>query len=470
MPDTGKGLETLDQVAQAELQAVDAPGAALAVVRGEDVLFAKGLGVSSSETREPVTPDTLFRIGSLTKVVTAYTLISLVLEQHLSVHAPIAQYVPDLPLPLGSVTIHQLLSHTSGLKDDDSDYGPHDEEALGSAVRRYDGRHFFTRPGRVFSYSGLGYAVAGVVIEALGQRSFTKAVVERVLGPLRMTRSTFLPTQAMTHAFSQGHTASGTRGRWSVVRPYDDNATRWPAGFLFSSVTELARFCVAFMNDGRIDGDQVLDPEVISALAQPYARPLDAFEGQRYGYGLNLGEYRGMRTLEHGGGRRGFCSYLQMFPEQEFAFIQLVNRRNALLKKTQEAAIEQVLRPDAPPPPAANSSDGLAPSETELEALVGRYDFPDINAPRGNITVYAEGGKLRLRFDDWMTLYLGLEGRDFLVKKTTNAGSRFSILLNPESSPIELAFQKLDEQEDYLCALSRAFKRASWEEHLPAAI
>jgi len=285
--------EILTQVADKELQSVNAPGAAIVLVYGDEVIFAKGFGIANSETNTPVTTDMLFRIGSLTKAFTAYTLMSLVSEQHLNVHAPIAEYVPDLPSLLAPLTIHQLLSHTAGLKDDDSDYGPHDESALGQAVRHYDKRHFFTEPGKLFSYSGFGYAVAGVVIEALSKKSYAQVVADRVLKPLKMERSTFFPTMAMTYPFSQGHIAQKFQ-HWSVVRPYDDNATRWPAGFLFSNVIELARFFIAFMNGGRLDGEQVLSPEVISTLSQPLAKPLDELESRYYGYGLYLGEYHGM--------------------------------------------------------------------------------------------------------------------------------------------------------------------------------
>jgi CubicO group peptidase (beta-lactamase class C family) len=456
--DAREKIKTLERVAQTELHAVQAPGAEVAVVYGADLLFAKGFGVANSETGAPVTPEMLFRIGSVTKVVTAYGLISLIREQRLSVHAPIGEYVSDLPPVLKPLTIHQLLTHTAGLKDDDSDYGPHDGSALGKAVRRYDNRNFFAEPGKIFSYSGLGYAVAGAVMESISQKPFVQVVSERVLNPLKMERSTFLSTQAMTYPFSQGHLTSASQ-LWNVVRPYDDNATRWPAGFLFSSAIELARFCIAFMNGGRLDGDQVLSPEVISALAQPYARPLDAPEGQHYGYGLYVGEYCGLRTLEHSGGRRGFCSYLQMFPEQRFAIIELINKANVLLRRTQETAIQQILSPTilSSPPPSPN----LVLTAGERDILIGRYAFPDINeAESGEITLFSKDDNLMLHLDDKLMLRLGHKGGAVPVLKRGKA--RFSIRLSPELQPIEFVFQKgLKRREDYLCFVNRACRRVS---------
>src|SRR5437660_6291519 len=103
MNDTEK-IEALEQVVSEELRLLNIPGAAIAVVHEDELVFAKGFGVASSETGAPLTPDMLLRIGSVTKVITAYTLISLVQEQQLDVHMPIASYAPDLPPQVGRLT------------------------------------------------------------------------------------------------------------------------------------------------------------------------------------------------------------------------------------------------------------------------------------------------------------------------------------------------------------------------------
>ncbi len=222
-------------------------------------------------------------------------------------------------------------------------YGPHDDAALGQAVRRYGDQHFFVEPGQIFSYSALGYAVAGVVIEALSKQSYTQAVQKHVLSPLKMERSTFYPTMAMTYPLSQGHEIAGLR-QWRVVRPYDDTAERWPSGFLFSNVIELSRFTRAFMDDGRLDGVQVLLPEVIAVLTQPHVKLLESSNNGYYGYGVFLSENYGVRYIALGGSRRGFSSHLQMIPEHRFAVLQLLNRAGTVqMKRTSEKAIKLFL-------------------------------------------------------------------------------------------------------------------------------
>lgn len=441
----------LEQVAQEELQAANAPGAAIAVVSGEKLLFAKGLGISHSETGAPVSPEMLFRIGSLTKMITAYTLISLVQEHHIDVHTPIGLFVPDLPPQIARLTIHQLLSHTAGLKDDFSHYGPHDEAALGNAVRAYGDRHFFTEPGRLFSYSALGYAVAGVVIEALGKKPYAQLVSERVLGPLKMERSTFFPTMAMTYPLSQGHLAIGSK-HWEVVRPYDDTAARWPSGFLFSSVTELARFVIAFMNQGYIEGEQRLDPSIILLLTQPHSRPLDASgKDQSYGYGLGLNATRGVSLVQHSGGRRGFISHLLMVPSHRFAFIQLINRQGPLLEATKEKAMEMLLPLEARPDPPPDYEGPL--TEDELHRFTGRFAPPDIHATSAqDIQVIRKEEQLLVQFGD--------EGQLFPLRRHTE--TQFSVAFGPHLSPFMLAFhQGTNEREDYLGCASRAHKRVN---------
>jgi CubicO group peptidase (beta-lactamase class C family) len=137
-------------------------------------------------------------------------------------------------------------------------------------VRSLNEDYFFTEPGDIFSYSNPGFDVAGFLIEEVGGRPYADQMSERLFKPLGMNSTTFRPTVAMTYPLSQGHSLSG-KANPTVIRPFGDNVAGWPDGFLFSSVNELARFAVAFMNSGRIDGKQVLTPAVITKLSTPYA-------------------------------------------------------------------------------------------------------------------------------------------------------------------------------------------------------
>jgi len=129
---------------------------------------------------------------------------------------------------------------------------------------------------------------------------------ERLFEPLGMKSTTFRPTVAMTYPLSQGHSVSG-KAKPTVIRPFGDNVAGWPDGFMFSSVNDLARFAIAFMDGGKIDGKQVLTPAVIARLSTPYAdlHSRFGFENGRYGYGLFVHDYRGAHVVWHAGPHTG---------------------------------------------------------------------------------------------------------------------------------------------------------------------
>jgi len=378
-PDFGE----LEKVALAELAETNTPGAAVGVVSGDRLVFAKGFGVSNVETGAPVTPDMLFRLGSTTKMFTAAALVTLAEEGKLKLDEPIGKYAKGLSPKIAGLTAHQLLSHTAGLKDDAQMYGRHDDEALADTVRALKDDFLFTAPGRIWSYSNAGYWLAGYLIEAVGGKPFADALDERLFKPIGMLRTTLRPTAAMTWPLAQGHDVSG-REKPKVVRPFADNAGNWPAGSIFSSVNDLSRFVVAFMNGGQIEGKQVLSPSLIKQLSSPHAdQPGSEW---KYGYGLGLGKNRGMRMVEHNGSRSGYGSLIRMVPDHRFAVIILVNRSGGSLSKTAEKAMELMLPLEAK---VESLPKPIAMTEAEMARYVGVY-----GAEPNRIEIATKDGKL----------------------------------------------------------------------------
>jgi CubicO group peptidase (beta-lactamase class C family) len=357
----------LERVVLAELEETRTPGAVVAIVQGETIVYQKGFGVSNVETSQPAAPEMLFRIGSMTKMYTAAALVSLAEEGKIDLNAPIGKYMEWLPPRLASVTAHQLMSHTAGLADGAALFGKHDEGALAEEVRGYKDSMFFADPGAVFSYANPGFVIAGYLAERLSGESYSRAVQKRVLDPLKMARSTFQPTVAMTYPFSVGHVGDAGKAA-RVMRPMEDNSQIWPTGFLFSNASDLARFAIAFMNGGRIDGKQALSAKLIERLSTPNAPVQSQIDGASYGYGLMMRDYRGVRLVEHGGTTTGFASDFVMAPTQRVAVIVLANRSMHLMK-TEEKALE-IMLPLAPKPP---EPEPLKFTEREIEEYVGRY-------------------------------------------------------------------------------------------------
>jgi CubicO group peptidase (beta-lactamase class C family) len=433
----------LEKVALEELKETNTPGAAVAMVSGDRMVFAKGFGTANIETGAPVTPDMLFRVGSVTKMFTAALLVTLAEDKQINLNEPIGKYVKGLNPKLSEVTAHQLMSHTAGMTDESpSDYGSHDDSALAGYVRSLKEDHFFTEPGRIFSYSNPGFDVAGFLIEEVGGRPYADVMSERLFKPLGMKSTTFRPTVAMTYPLSQGHSLSG-KAKPGVIRPFGDNVAGWPDGFMFSSVNDLARFTIAFMNSGRIDGKQVLSAAAVAKLSTPYAdlHSRFRFANGKYGYGLFVHDYRGAYVVWHAGLMPGFGALLQMVPAHDFAVIVLANRSEALLNATAEKAMELML--PLGPKAEAKSEQALAVSEAEIREYVGTYT----NKPE-NAELLLKQGRLVLKRGDG----------EFPITKIGD--HRFSIVKPSESEAEEFVLVRGgDGKAEYLHIGRHALKK-----------
>lgn len=434
----------LENVALEELKETNTPGAAVAIISGDRVVFAKGFGVSSVETGSPVTPDMLFRVGSVTKVFTASVLTTLSEEGKIKLDHRVGEYVSGLSSGLSRITAHQLMTHTAGIRDEALSYGPHDESAIAFSVRSWKDDYFLTDPGRIFSYSNPGFTLAGFLIEELGGKPYVEQMIERLFKPLGMSSTTFRPTMAMTYPLSQGHQVLSD-GKPTVVRPFTDDAGYWPAGFVFSSVNDLSRFAIAFMNGGKMEAKQVLTPTVITKLSTRYTPVYGYPDARYYGYGLMVHDYRGVRVVEHSGSIQGFGCLLKMAPDQRVAVIILANRTGAMLSQTAEKAFELML--PLTPKSKDKPEPALLMAESELDKYVGTYYHPPVS-----IEISAKEGKLFLKA-------FGTE-----VPITKLGDNRFSFV-----SPIDSQVQEFvtipgtDGKIEYLHNSLRALKRISKE-------
>jgi CubicO group peptidase (beta-lactamase class C family) len=407
----------IERVALEELRSTNTPGAAVAVVLGDRVVFSHGYGVASVDTGAPLTPDMLFRLGSTTKMFTASAVVGLALEGKLDLNAPVSRYISGLDPTIGQLTANQLLSHTSGLHDEAPMFGSHDDAALGNGIHAWKADFMFAPPGRIYSYSNPGYWLAGYLAEAVSGKPYADLIATRILVPLGMQRSTLRPAMAMTWPLAQGHEIRD--GHPAVIRPAADNASGWPAGSMFSSALELSRFVIAFMNDGRLDGQQVLPPKVIAGISSPHAEIPGG--DQHYGYGLQLSTSRGMHWVEHGGSRAGYGSTIRMAPERKFAVIIVANRSGSGMPKLADAISESVLALD----PKSEREPSTHPlSAEELHRCAGVY----VNGT-SKVELEADGGVLKANTDGAIQRF-PRAGDKFL----SNEGQSSKLVLVPDSN------------------------------------
>jgi CubicO group peptidase (beta-lactamase class C family) len=379
----------LDSAITAEMTRTLTPGAQVAVVVDGRLAYSRGYGIADMETGRTVTERTLFRVGSVTKMVTAATLTQLAADGKLDLQAPISTYVPELAgKRVGAVTTHQLLTHSAGWLDNAVAYGRMGEGALGEVMREVNDTLFFTEPSRVISYSNPGYSMAGYVGEMAAKQRFGATVDQLVLRNMGMPRATFRPLEAMTQDFSQGHVGQpGNPG--ALVRPFTENTAQWAAGFLFASAGELARFSMAIMDGGMLEGRRVLAEEAVRRMTTGH-QAIPGSTTSRYGYGLSIANTGGRRVWQHGGSINGFDAQVTMFPDQKLAVIVLDNRSGAPMQGLTDlvAGLAAGIAPTKPP---------VLPDEREATAaeraqLVGTYK-------QGNTTVriFEDAGVLKLQ-------------------------------------------------------------------------
>lgn len=331
----------IEAVIRKEMQETHTPGAAIAIVMGDRVVYTRGFGLASVETGEAVRPEMLFRLGSTTKMITAAAVVYMAEQGRLGLHEPVSKYVPQLDKKLGSLTVHQLLSHTSGMFDEAPMFGSHDDKAMQDVLPLWtDGRMFFAGPGQVYSYSNPGYWLAGLAAATVGGNPFADQVRSTILAPLGMTRSTFRPMEAMTYPLAQGHDL--VSGAPKIIRPAANNAASWPAGSLYSNVIDLSRWMIAFVHEGVVDG-------------------------------VRTDTWRGLDMVEHTGSRSGYGSNIRMVPSRKMGVVVLANRTGVSLPRTTDAAIAAALGPLPPIPTSAPISPSPHPSAEALGAYVGTY-------------------------------------------------------------------------------------------------
>jgi CubicO group peptidase (beta-lactamase class C family) len=379
----------LDKVALEELKQRNTPGAAVAVIKDGQVIYAKGYGVASIETGAPVTPDMLFRLGSTTKMLTAAALVTLAAAGKLKLDAPIGDSVKGLNSRLAQVTAHQLLSHSAGLRDFAATLTSNDDAALGNQARSWKEDVFFTEPGKIYSYSSPGYWLAGLVVEEVSAKPYADAMDELLFKPLGMSRSTLRPSVAMTYPLTTGHRVENNMA--VVIRPAFNNTAMWPGGSVYSNIGDLARFVIALMTGGRLEGKQAIAPMAVAKLPAPHVT-LPGTTDVNYGYGLMSYNYRGVRVTQHGGASTGYGSTIQLVPEHKFAVIVLTNRSGETLQRTRDKAMESLLPLKPPEREETNSTPPL--SEAEMAGYVGRYS----HAPQ-TWDVFVKGGKLWLKHE-----------------------------------------------------------------------
>jgi CubicO group peptidase (beta-lactamase class C family) len=397
--------ETIAADIESELKAARVPGAAIAVVAG-DQRYARGFGIASAESNAPVTADTVVHLGSLTKVFTALAVTSALETHKVPASATVGTYVQGLQEGVGAATFHHLLSQTSGLHDRAGGDGTSREADLGNAARELTARDFLLPAGTVFSYSNPGYALAGAALEGLQKKAYADAMRELVFAPLGMTKSTLRPAVATAASHALGHRLEADK--LAVVRPIANDTRIWPAGYMWSNANDMSRALFALMHGGRGDGKQGLPESVVARVMTPHTPMPNVFVGGHYGYGLMMARDRGVLMFEHGGTLPGFSSIMRFAPEAGVGIAILSNLDNAPLRRIAQNVVAKALALPPPKPPARKETPVTA---NDFKGLLATY------RNRGTAELTIKDRQVVLVLDDGPAFAVSrLEGNRYLAR------------------------------------------------------
>jgi CubicO group peptidase (beta-lactamase class C family) len=374
--DTRTPLPPIEQVADVGLRRVikdGEPGLALLIAQNGKVLFEKGYGLADVEHHRPITPQTKFRIGSITKQFTAAAILKLQEEGKLSVNDKLSKYLPDFPRG-EEVTLRHLLTHTSGIHSYTSQPGflekvlaPVKTEDVIESIKKFP---YDFDPGKKWLYNNSGFYLLGYLIEKVSGQSYGEFLRRNFFAPLGMTNTGVYQNSARPEPEALGYEYAG--GKFTNALNWD---MTWAggAGALYSTVEDLYRW-----NEGLFQG-KVISAASLQAASTPVQTEQNKGEhpDDGYGYGLFIAKLRGAQEIQHGGGLNGFSSHLLRLPRENLTVVVLANalpgqpgvEPSTLAQRFAEFCVGEHLDPR----PVTRANAGVSPGS--FDALVGRYDY-----------------------------------------------------------------------------------------------
>jgi CubicO group peptidase (beta-lactamase class C family) len=391
-PTLAQRLARLTEELETQRQELHIPGMAMAVVQGDELIYSHGFGSADLESSKPVTPETLFAIGSSTKAFTASLIGMLVDEGKMSWDDPVTKFLPYFELeidtddPEATVTIRDLLSHRTGFTRMGMLWA-------GGAVTREEVLRTATRAEpfapfrKKFYYNNVAFLAAGMASSAAAGSSWDELLAERLLTPLGMkSSSSSIRTAQSDERLSRGYLWKEATQEYEQLpmRSLDGIA---PAGAINSNVLDMAQWLRFQLGRGTFGG-QVLLSE--AQLGETWSKQIEAGPGVDYGLGWMLRSVGDHRLVEHGGNIDGFAAEVAMFPDADLGFVLLTNVTATQLQATSPKLVADALLADWP---EAGESTSLGES---LEIYVGKYEANFASWKDARFTVMVKGDRLAL--------------------------------------------------------------------------
>jgi len=374
----------VDALAAEALAKPGAAGLSVAIARRGKLELAKGYGLADAEFDVPANAETCFRIGSVTKQFTAAAIMKAVEQGQLTLDDSLAKFVPDFDLLGNTVTIRQLLNHTSGIPS----YTDIGEEWVAKwplelsheeLLALVEGQPFTFPPGTDWAYNNTGYYLLGMVLEKLSGKSYAEHLLETQFEPLGLTRTRYDSNKALIKNRAQGY------GLSKLGLENDEPlgmSQPGAAGALLSTAGDLVRWSMA------LSSGKVVSPASFAAMTAPTVLPGGRDTG--YGFGLAIDQFEGRQRIQHGGGIHGFNSMLAWIPEGDVHVAVISNGERVSSGKLAEELCFVALGIEKP-----KVKDEPLSAE-QRKKYVGNYRMEALGM---NLRVYEEGEQLKAQAD-----------------------------------------------------------------------
>src|SRR5438132_3719050 len=380
-----------------EMQDEQLPAFSIALVDGNEIVWAQGFGYEDPEHKIPATAHTIYRVGSVSKLFTDIGIMQMVEAGKINLDAPVSQYIPDFhpqhPFT-NPITLRELMSHRSGLLREPpvGNYFDPTEPTLEATVRSMNSTQLVYEPGTHSKYSNAGIAAVGYTLQEMNHQSFPEYLRQAVLAPLGMNESAFAAEPDLRRNLAKAYMWSYDGTKFPAPTFQLGLA---PAGCMYSTVTDLAQFLMVLFDGGRGPKAQVLQRETLEQMWTPqFAKP-----GEKKGYGLGfaVSELDAHRIIGHGGAIYGFATEVVGLPEDKLGVVTVttMDAANAAVNVVARQALQMMLALRSGKPLPTFESTKPVPPEL-AHKLAGRYgegdDAVDLMEREGTLHMLPTGG------------------------------------------------------------------------------
>jgi CubicO group peptidase (beta-lactamase class C family) len=309
------------------MAAAKAPGVAVAAVSNGQEAWSEGFGMADLENNVPATPQTLFRLASVSKPITAVAAMQLWERHQLDLDAPVQKYCPAFPQKEFPISTRQVLGHLGGIRhyhsesDDDIEVNntKHFDDPIAGGLQFFAKDPLVAKPGTKFNYSTHGFTLVGCAIEGASSRKYVDFVRDNVLGPAGMTHTRWDDRVAIIPYRTRFYTKSKSEDVQNAG--FLDASYKIPGGGWLSSADDMAKFEIAVLSDQLV----ARPTRDVMWTAQSSAPVGSGNEHTSYGLGWGVGSTDGVSYYAHSGGQQGTTTFIMLVPERNTGIVVLVN-------------------------------------------------------------------------------------------------------------------------------------------------